>query len=180
MHGLDEIIAMNGNEDTTATPHAPSRDAVREYLSRDIRGFLNDPPSNSFQVGYLASLVAVAKEGFKEDMTAYPYADAEALLNTPVKVEGRRAPVALSIGPSSPWFPERPVGPASPWCPDTIGPSSEWPRKLGQERLEVVDDKLVFKPVEGAKCNNEYTDKSGHKHYNHAARVAEWNEREAA
>jgi hypothetical protein len=118
MHGLDEIIAMNGNDDATeAVRHSPSLDTVREYLSRDIRGFLNDPPANSFQVGYLASLVALAKEGFKEDMSAYPYADAEALLNSPVRVVGKR-------------------GPSSPWSPDTFGPSSEWPRQPGPEWLE--------------------------------------------
>lgn len=77
MHDLQTIVAMNN------PPRVGSLDEVREYIATELELFNQDPPDTIFQRGYLASLLAVAKEALHEDMHAYPYANAEALVNKP-------------------------------------------------------------------------------------------------
>lgn len=98
MHGLAEIIAMNKNDDNEVVRHSPSRDEMRGYIFDGIESFLADPPDSAYQTGYLAALLAVAKEGFREDMTAYPYGDAEALINHLSRAEREAV-----VGPHSAW-----------------------------------------------------------------------------
>lgn len=86
MHGLQEIVEMNEAATEAAVVGV---DNVRETIAKGIVQFLKEPPRSGVQIGFLAALVHVARE-MHEDFTAYPYRDAEALL------EPKRVPPAVT------------------------------------------------------------------------------------
>lgn len=76
-----------------ALPRPPRITEVREYVFKEVESFINDPPANDWQSAWLDACLTIAREALKADMTAYPYKDADDLL------EG----IGEIVGPSSPW-----------------------------------------------------------------------------